>query len=303
MIGDNKMNAISKSEQFTIARNIPLLQALEKIGAVEDAKSKSSHTSRFFRVGDKKVVVKGQKFFIPEGKSGGGAVDLLVYLDIVQKPVEALKILIDTPSDFPFYFPSSGSKAAEPPVAALLAPEVQVAVSELPLPVLSNIEHVKNWLISTRKLDKILIEELVQKGKIYADGKRNAVFLSCNGTACEIRGTGFEKFAGKRGENSSFEIPPLPNFLNQAAFVESAIDAISLRELGFKGRIISTAGAVSKNSIGLARFLIAVGIKITAAFDSDDAGRRYTKQMQEAFECDVLVPVSKDWNDDLRLKK
>lgn len=56
----------------------------------------------------------------------------------------------------------------------------------------------------------------------------------------ELRGTGTVSFHGYRGEKGPFR---LSRTEAEIAFVESAIDAMSLRNLAFAGDILSFGGA------------------------------------------------------------
>jgi len=133
-------------ELFNTARSIPLPQVLDSIGAQEDKKSNENHSSRSFNCKSEKIIIKGQKFIIVGGKSGGGGIDLLLALGIANKPLEALNMLNDN-----FSFPSSASHAPEVRVA--IVPAAQLVSSEVPLPVHSNFQHVKDWLIFNSSLD------------------------------------------------------------------------------------------------------------------------------------------------------
>lgn len=279
-------------DSFNLARCLPLNQVLVCIGAQEDSKSNEKQSSRKFSYEGEKIVITGPKFFIIGGKSGGGGIDLLLALGLANSPREALDMLREK-----FSFPSSAFHAPEVRVETSLSP--QFVPSKVPLAVHENFQHVKNWLIYKRGLDSSIVEELFNSGLIFADVNKNSVFLSNNGLGCEIRGTGKSKFSGKRGAKAFFELSPNPCSIYLCAFVESAIDAMSLRQLGFKGRIISTAGALSNNAISLAKCLINFQIKIICAFDNDEAGLHYTKQMQSEISCDVFLPKLKDWNEDL----
>ena len=70
-------------------------------------------------------------------------------------------------------------------------------------------------------------------GKLYADRYANAVFVLGKGEGVELRGTGEKPFHGVRGDKKPFIMADRGE--PKVAFVESAIDAMSLSELGFKG--------------------------------------------------------------------
>ena len=58
----------------------------------------------------------------------------------------------------------------------------------------------------------------------------------------------------------------------QVAFVESPIDALSLRELGFGGRIVATVGNSAELAKAKADIYRQQGLEVVGAFDNDKAG-------------------------------
>jgi hypothetical protein len=154
---------------------------------------------------------------------------------------------------------------------------------------------VRQYLTKIRCISENLIDKLHEMGRLYADKYRNAVFVLGKGEGVELRGTGDKPFHGVRGTKSPFYLQERGE--KKVAFVESSIDALSLHDLGFKGRIVSTAG----NSTEYARKLAAMhkeeGFTVVAAFDNDKAGERMAVNLQA---CERLNSKGKDWNDDLR---
>ena len=61
--------------------------------------------------------------------------------------------------------------------------------------------------------------------------------------------------------------------------MESAIDAMSLSELGFKGRIVSLAGSSAAQAKERAEMYRKQGLTVVAAFDNDRAGEQMAAQL------------------------
>jgi len=277
-------------ELFSMARNVPLADVIERLGGV--MVEPGSH-SKYRMPDDRKVVIKQYAWSIVGfDHNGGGAVDLVMALrDCTSR--EALDWLIPIASSSgPFLFPFSGVAKVEP---------VKSSPSSLvPSPVDSCWPRVREWLLTTRGLDASIVDSMHANGLFYADAMNNAVFLTHTLTGCELRGTSANKFCGRRGVAGNFAIPSL-NDLPGIAVVESAIDAISLRQLGFKPRIISTGGALTEVTIERVK---AMNIEVViAAFDNDEAGDRYSEKLAQAIPgVRRIRPTLKDWNDVLRSK-
>jgi hypothetical protein len=269
-------------ERATYARELPLESVLERLWCVRDAKDRNN-----WRTPVGRISVDGAKFYAHEqAKGGGGAIDLVMMLEQTDYK-GAVGVLTN---DF-------GKDTAISEVVSNLKKQ----------PVIENVPYVapekcpENWQVVRQYLTKIrcisenLIDKLHEMGRLYADKYRNAVFVLGKGEGVELRGTGDKPFHGVRGTKSPFYLQERGE--KKVAFVESSIDALSLHDLGFKGRIVSTAG----NSTEYARKLAAMhkeeGFTVVAAFDNDKAGERMAVNLQA---CERLNSKGKDWNDDLR---
>ena len=164
-----------------------------------------------------------------------------------------------------------------------------------------------SYLTNVRHLPLDLVENLHSQGLVFSDRFGNCVFRLINlkkeTIGSEIRGTGDKTFHGVRGEKGLFVIPST-NSKKEIAFVESAIDAMSLRSLGFSGSIISFTGNMSDKWLkAYGTFAQKNGYTLFAAFDNDKAGEQMTNQLLR-FSPDLyrLKPQNKDWNDDLKNK-
>lgn len=149
----------------------------------------------------------------------------------------------------------------------------------------SNIDAVRKYLTEKRGVPLLLVNELINSGKIYADDNKNCVFLSKS--SAEIRST-YGNFKGCcEGSNVNgcgFYVMLKPNASEDTvALVEAAVDSLSYNAL-FPGRL-----AYSTNGAG--RFFLQYDIllealnrdcKVKAAFDADWAGDESAQRLFNA---------------------
>ena len=157
---------------------------------------------------------------------------------------------------------------------------------------------VRDYLTEKRGIGKELIDRLHGEGLIYADAYKNAVFLNEKRTGAELRGTGPDLFHRYLGEKAPFR---LEGTLHEIAFVESAIDALSLRQMEFEGTILSFAGAAKGLIEEHGRISQQRGLTIYGAFDNDPAGERFFRILQTVAPRAVRIRPygGKDLNDEL----
>lgn len=271
----------------TQVRNLPLESVLERLGCHQDTKDKKNWKTPAGR-----LTVDGAKFYAhDQAKGGGGAIDLVMLIE----ETDYNGALNRLAQDF-------GTGAVLSQVVAILKPTIEAAAKAPPQPFRAPEPKPENWpkvrkyLTEARRLSGHLVDSLHELGKVYADRYSNAVFVLGKGVGVELRGTGTEPFHGVRGEKAPFTMADRGE--KKVAFVESAIDAFSLYELGFKGKIISMSG----NSAALAKEKAEgyrdLGWTIVAAFDNDRAGEQMTANL--GFPRERLYPEGKDWNDDLK---
>jgi hypothetical protein len=169
----------------------------------------------------------------------------------------------------------------------------------------ANWQHVRKWLIEERGLDADTVDESHKLGDIYADDRRNAVFIARDsaGTAvgAELKGTTFGKrFTGMVPGSSKAK----GNFTVGAVrakvvyLVESAIDALSLLILRRRSgemdcAVVSSAGTSSE----VPQRAVLRGAEVVCAYDADTQGDKAAKALKLA----RMRPTGgKDWNDQLR---
>ena len=267
-----------ESEKISKLREIQLETVLEAAGAERDPKDRNNWKSEAGR-----LTLTGQKFFNHDAKrGGGGAIDLAMHLlDCSFR--EAVIFLESLPTPETLRPVSENEKEIKSVVPAT-APE--------------NWPHVQDYLTRIRKISGALVDSLHECGIIYADKYKNAVFLSENRKGAELRGTGTVPFHGFRGEKCPFRIS---GTWADVAFVESAIDALSLRDLDFPGDILSFSGGAKGLIQSYARDAKKKGLKIWGAFDNDKAGDTFFEVLKEAVQdAGRVYPINgKDWNAEL----
>ena len=265
-----------ESEKIDRLRNISLDAVLEAVGAVRDPKDRNN-----WRTSAGRLTLTGQKFFNHDAKrGGGGAFDLVMHLqDCGFK--EAVGFLESLPE-----------------TSQSVAKDEKEIKSVVPAPAQENWPHVRDYLTRIRKISGALVDSLCECGIIYADKYKNAVFLSENRKGAELRGTGAVPFHGFRGEKCPFRIS---GTWSDVAFVESAIDALSLRDLDFPGDILSFSGGAKGLIQSYARDAKKKGLKIWGAFDNDKAGDTFFEVLKEAVQdAGRVYPINgKDWNAEL----
>lgn len=231
---------------------------------------------------------------------GGGAIDLVMHLADVnfREAVEWLEwqfgICPTGLSDVP---PLRSQPSSSQPLARQLL---------LPAPDPRQLVRVQRYLTQDRYLSNSSLEPLIASGKIYADHRGNAVFLLVAGKAqrpigAELRGTGPRVWRGLApgtdknrgffwtGETGSRTI----------VLCESAIDAISCRELLPEYLAISTSGA--RPCPCWLSGLVARDYTIHCGYDTDTAGEGAAARMIALHPTiQRFPPPAHDWNDALQ---
>lgn len=174
--------------------------------------------------------------------------------------------------------------------------------STVPKLYLQNIDNVKKYLINYRKLDKNIIEDMINNGMIGSDKYNNCVFYKKN-----------KKTAFLRSSNPSirfFKATGIMDFIvynfgdGPLYIFESPIDCISYYQLyKSKGIYASTNGSTLINVNKIKDLIDNYNkYKITyLCFDNDKAGHNFTEKIKNNINKSLtrLIPKNKDWNDDL----
>ncbi|MDD1617891.1 MAG: DUF3991 and toprim domain-containing protein [Methylococcaceae bacterium] len=156
----------------------------------------------------------------------------------------------------------------------------------LPVSDKSTLSAVIAYLCDTRGLNHVMVEWCIQRGLIYSDSKRNACFKYGDGVA--MRGTGSVGFRANRGVlTEPFTIPARSN-LDGVAILESAIDALSYRQLNPTKTVCAIAG--NANGV-LMRYVLDMAARLDVPVCSKaNDGVNAIIQHRPPLDC-------KDWND------
>lgn len=266
-------------------RGIPLEDVLLVAGAKRDRYDKARwHAARGA------ISCTAAKFINwNQGVGGGGAIDLAMHLNNLgfKAAVEWLC----------HHFPNLDCREHLEPARA----------AELLLPPQDpgKFPTVKRYLTDERAIDPLLVQRLIESGRLYADYRGNAVFLLLGKenkpVGAELRGTTTARWRGmapgSRKELGYFSVPV--SGAKIAILCESALDAISCFELHPFCLCISTSGA-RPNPRWLS-WLIRQGFQIDCAFDSDSTGETMASNMIALHPgIKRLCPSDHDWNDVLK---
>ncbi len=144
--------------------------------------------------------------------------------------------------------------------------------------------NVFAYLINTRKINKDIVIDLVQRGLLYQDNKGNAVFLhkdiNGNSIGAEFQGTNtYKRFKGiATGTRDSAFIYVKGNNPKEVFAFESAIDMMSYVQLHKEiksAMFVSLAGLKPKPLQELMQF----GYKVISCVDNDVAGQVFNRSL------------------------
>jgi Toprim-like/Protein of unknown function (DUF3991) len=266
---------------------------LTKICAIHDLKQ-DANEPRQFKNESHRITLKGFGWYDhKETKGGGGAINLVMHLRHLTFN-EAMAFLesqdlstITTTKTAPDNKQASGN-------------------SYVPTRFDANLQHVINYLTTTRGINPALVQWCVDKGIIYADGFKNCVFMY-GPKGCELRGTSKTKWRAAHGRLEQPFLLPCAN-TSTIAIVENAIDALSYRQIHKSHAVAAIGGNANKTIMTWVVELVKSKwhIEIASAFDNDNGGdTAHAALLKIAEEHGVkdriyrLKPTCKDWNDDL----
>ncbi|CAE6850953.1 hypothetical protein R75465_07163 [Paraburkholderia aspalathi] len=287
--------------EISKAREIPLEAVLERFGAERDAtdpkRNWKTHTGR--------MTITDDKFYNHDlERGGGGAIDLAMQLGgfKFKEAVAWLGGNISRDAAIQQYQAEAAKHAGrildDTPAPKLAIPEQDPA----------KLARVKAYLTGKRAIPEPIVDNAINKGRLWSDKYANAVFslrdLEGNQIGAELRGTYDKPFHGVRGEKGLFFTGTSQS--KTAVFVESAIDAMSYQALNPKALVIGTAGSSRDVMTAAAKALDEKGFKLVDGFDNDKAGERHGATLREA----VTAPIErqrpahgKDWNDELKAQR
>lgn len=280
-------------------RALSLPHVLAAAGLALDPDDKNQWKGLGMRISLGQGAKQGTWFDHEAQKGSGGAIDLAMHL---------------TGASYRDAVAWLGGAVGDDAVQAEALHQAQRSTSEAlaqgkksapPPPAPERLPQVRKYLTQDRGLAPELIEWMIRKELLYADGRGNAVFkYGVDGEGVELRGTIPDKpFHSYRGVKSWFYIPPKGS-ASELAVCESAIDALSYRQLHPGRGVIAVAGGVSDEILrSIAKEAKERGHSLIAAFDADEEGRKYSARLRRA-----AVPVdlqvqrhepqgAKDWNE------
>lgn len=285
---------LSPAQRADRLRQLPLQQVAHQLGYRRDPRNRQ----RWKRAGSV-LSIHGQRFFDHgAGRGGGGAIDLVLHAQ-PGSFLQALRFLDSLDSLPPACDPPPSDPTHDSPV---LPP-----VCEACWP------SVLRHLVRDRHLDSRLLLRTRRQGLLWADRRRNAVFLCRDrhgqptgaeivGTRPDFRGRTFKGLAqGTRKQRGGFWLaPPPPRLPTCLMLTESAIDALSARLLPLlrpaAACIASTAGIASRIPAWLPAFPPG---SIFCGYDADPPGERAAAALLQRHPgIRRLRPPggSKDWN-------
>jgi len=277
-----------------VVRDVPLMAVLLARGAVRD---RHDHSKWHSEQGP--LTITGAKFINwSQDRGGGGAIDLVMHL---------AKVDYRTAVHWLEQYFALGAVAVSGSTSAAShhGSSRERRPLQLPIPNDQQRGRVLRYLTERRRLAVALLQPLLESGKLYADGRGNAVFLLVAGRAnrpvgAELRGTGPQVWRGMapgtRKDLGYFWTGP--RGAQDIVLCESAIDAISCLQMHPQRICISTSG-VRANPSWL-HGLIARGYRIHCGFDADEPGDAAAHCMIALYPMvQRLRPPAHDWNDAL----
>ncbi len=246
--------------------------------------------------GTQKVTVRGNLWFHQYEQVGGDAIDFVRKYYHKSYP-EAMEYLLGR---------SGGMLSVLPPVQKA-APKF-----ELP-PANDNMRRVFAYLLSRRGIDRDVLYAFVHKGMIYESAQyHNAVFVGCDKDGiprhAHKRGTGSESTYKGNAVGSSPEYSfHWVGKSDRLHLFEAPIDMlsfISMNKDGWRNHSYAAACSVSDKVLFQCLQDNPHISSVSICMDSDEPGqlaaqRISAKLIMQGIETEILVPVNKDWNEDL----
>lgn len=279
-------------EQKEQARQTDLADLLRRQGE----RLKRSGTEYEWKDGSAKVTIRGNLWFHQYEEVGGDAIDFVRRFYDKSYP-EAVEYLLDG---------YGGTLITSPPVVKEVKP------FELPPPN-DTMNRVFAYLTKTRGIDRAVLQTFADRRMIYESEKyHNAVFVGydIDGTArhAHKRGTG-QTSTYKGNVDSS-----LPEYSfhwsgtdRHLCLFEAPIDMlsfISMHQKGWKNHSYAACCGVSDRVLWQMMVDNPQIDSVYLCLDNDEAGQRAIKRISESLfvggiKHEILVPIHKDWNEDL----
>ena len=249
--------------------------------------------------GYQKVTIRGNLWFHQYEQTGGNAVDFVQRFMDKSYP-EAMEYLLGG---------TLGTLSTSPPVERKPPGPFELPKRN------DNMRRAYAYLLTKRGVDKDVLNAFARKGMMYESADHhNAVFVGFdkNGTAkhATYRGTGSESTYRGNSPNSAPEYSFHWHGQSERLFLfEAPIDMlsfISMHKEGWQQHSYASCCGVG-DRVMFQMLKDNHNIKdIALCLDNDDGGKKATKRIQEklaemGIQHEVLVPIHKDWNEDLLL--
>lgn len=280
-------------QQKAQARQTDIAELLRRQGE----QLKRSGREYEWRDGSQKVTVRGNLWFHQYEQVGGDAIDFVRRFYNKSYP-EAMEYLLGRSGGTLITAPPVQKKPPEP----FVLPEAN-----------DNNRRVETYLTKIRKLDRDVVDAFIRKGMIYESADyHNAVFvgLDSNGKPrhAHKRGTGSESsYKGNvTGSDPGYSFHWIGRS-DRLYLFEAPIDMlsfISMNKDGWRNHSYAASCGVSDQVLWQ---ILADNPHIDTAclcHDNDEAGQKANKRTSDALfmkgiQHEILVPIHKDWNEDL----
>lgn len=253
--------------------DIPLPAVFAMCGYEIDPDDKHQYRGPFGRISTETKNGKAKFFNHEKQKSGGGSIDLAMYLEGTDFAGACAFLASNFDAD-------TISKAAAHKAMAE-AKEALKQPAPLPTPDESTWLIAREHLVSVRKLATTTVDRLYQSGKVFSDFRGNVCFRYGQ-EGVELCGTTDRFSRGFRGKKTGFFSIWRGQKTRSVAVCESAIDAISYAELNPDSSVISSSGLGGKKLIDTLRDLKSKKMKIYAAFNANNTGDDSAQRMMVA---------------------
>jgi len=293
----NNINFTGRKEEKNDLSIFKEIECLVLINKLNYAYIKEGNTIRI-KTSNFNIVLTGNKFIDNfTGKGGKGILDLYIYIS--KKPIkEAIEYLKKT---FFFLFPTS-KYLVNNSFTSGKNDKNDNSLVNLKENVI-NINNIKRYLVEVRKINKELIESLIDRNLISSDDKNNCIFYNEHKKYAQIKGTINKSFVLSLGMSDFIEYK---NANNPLYLFESPIDALSyitLKDGNVEGNFVSTNGAMMINRVN--NLVIKYNTnKLFLCFDNDKQGEIFCEMVKEKLkEYNIIFirnkPKYKDFNEDL----
>lgn len=259
-------------------------------------KLKRSGSEYEWRDGSAKVTIRGNLWFHQYEEKGGDAIDFVRRFYNKNYP-EAVEYLLGG---------CGGTLITSPPIVKEIKP------FELPPPN-DTMRRVSAYLTRTRGIDRTVFQTFADSGMIYESEKyHNAIFVGydADGIPCHAHKRGTGQTSTYKGNVDS----GMPEYSfhwsgtdRHLCLFEAPIDMlsfISMHQRGWKNHSYAACCGVSDRVLWQ---MMADNPQIDSVYlclDNDEAGQKASKRISESLfvkgiKHEILVPIHKDWNEDL----